>query len=262
MPDAGAPPLLDVDIAAKVHGGKAHGWRTRARGDAVGRLPVIAGLRFRLASGLVTCLVGPSGCGKTTALRIIMGLDRTFEGSVTPPPASLRLGVVFQDPRLLPWRTVEQNIRLAAPHLPAPDLDDLLVEVGLDAWRRHRPLQLSGGMARRVALARALAVEPVLLVLDEAFVSLDERSAEDLRAAVFAAVERRNIGVLMVTHDLREALRYSDRILLLSPRPTRVLETVVLDTPRSSRTAIWVEAERRNLTRAGLAVPQRDGMPT
>ena len=250
MPDAGAPPLLEVDIRRKDHAGE--------RGS---RLAVIADLRFRLADGAVTSLVGPSGCGKSTALRIAMGLDNAFEGTVTPPPASLRLGVVFQEPRLLPWRTVEENIRLVAPDLAEPALDALLVELGLDAWRRHRPRQLSGGMARRVALARALAIDPMLLVLDEAFVSLDEAAAEALRAAVFAAVDRRGIGVLMVTHDIREALRHSDTILLLAPRPTRVARSVTLRTPRAARTAAWIEGERQALLRlpsgaAGQEPPQ------
>ena len=241
MPDAGARPLLEVAIARKDHPGQGRG----------GSLAVIEDLRFHLAGDAVTSLVGPSGCGKTTALRIIVGLDRAFEGSVTPPPGSLRLGVVFQDPRLLPWRTVEENIRLAAPAISQPALDGLLAEIGLEAWRRHRPLQLSGGMARRVALARALAVEPALLVLDEAFVSLDESGAEALRTVVFAAVERRRVGVLMVTHDVREALRYSDTILLLGPRPTRVVEVMELDTPRPERDAAWIEQRGERMRASG-----------
>ncbi len=246
MPDAGAPPLLEVDILRKDHPRSDAG---RGRGKN-GRLPVIEGLRFRLAPDAVTSLVGPSGCGKTTALRIVIGLDRAYEGRIAPPPETLRLGVVFQEPRLLPWRTVEENISLAAPAMPAPALDALLAEIGLETWRRHRPLQLSGGMARRVALARALAVDPELLVLDEAFVSLDETGAEALRTVVFAAVERRRVGVLMVTHDVREALRYSDTILLLGPRPTRVVDTLRLDEPRSGRSAAWVEARRDELLRS------------
>ena len=237
MPDAGAPPLLEATIERKVF----------IRGRET--LQIIDGLRFVLRRGEVTCLVGPSGCGKTSALRIVMGLDRTFEGRVTPPVESLRLGVVFQDPRLLPWRTVSQNVRFAAPKLTSAALDALLAEVGLLEWRDRRPLQLSGGMARRVALARALAVEPDLLILDEAFVSLDESNAQALRAVVFGAVERRRATVLMVTHDVREALLVSDTILLLGPRPTKVIADRSITKPRHERDAGWLETERDRLLR-------------
>ena len=235
MPDAGALPLLEVDVTEK----------TYVRGRE--RLNVVGALRFALKRGDVTCLLGPSGCGKTTALRIIMGLDNDYIGSIRPAPQSLRLGVVFQDPRLLPWRTVEQNVSLAAPLLPKAALDALLAELGLDMWRTKRPNQLSGGMARRVALARALAVEPDLLILDEAFVSLDERNAEILRAVVFAAVEKRGTTVLMVTHNIREAMQVADVILLLGPRPTHVVEALELGTARPVRTAAWLDAERKKL---------------
>lgn len=238
MRDAGAPSLLDVDIVRKTH----------ARGMT--RLDAVAGLRFSLPRGAVTCLLGPSGCGKTTALRIAIGLDRAFEGRVTPAPETLRLGVVFQEPRLLPWRTVEQNVRLAAPALSGDAMTALLGELGLEDWRRHRPNQISGGMARRVALARALAVEPDLLVLDEAFVSLDERNAEILQGVVFEAVARRSVTVLMVTHNVREALRFSDRILVLAPRPTQVTAEIALEAGREARDADWLESQRTRLLTA------------
>jgi NitT/TauT family transport system ATP-binding protein len=235
MPDAGDPPLLEIDIRRKAH------WRSRTR------IEIIDGLAFALRRGSVTCLLGPSGCGKTTALRIILGLDRDYEGHVTPPVHDLRLGVVFQDPRLLPWRTVEQNVRLAAPTIQPAALDALLLELGLAEWRSQRPNQLSLGMARRVALARALAVDPDLLVLDEAFVSLDERGADILRAVTFEAVARREATVLMVTHNVREAMQFSDTILVLAPRPTYLVETLAFPTPRAFRDAIWLERERARL---------------
>lgn len=242
MPDAGAPRLLEATIERKA----------QARGGET--LAIIEGLRFALRRGDVTCLLGPSGCGKTTALRIVMGLDRAYEGRVTPPVETLRLGVVFQDARLLPWRTVAQNVHLAAPAMARDTLDALLAEVDLLDWRDHRPLQLSGGMARRVALARALAVDPDLLILDEAFVSLDERNAEALRAVVFGAVERRRATVLMVTHDVREALLVSDTILLLGPRPTKVIAELTMEVPRAQRDAAWLETERESLLAKHRAV--------
>ena len=180
---------------------------------------------------------------------------------MVPPVETLRLGVVFQDARLLPWRTVAQNVRLAAPKLASPDVDALLAEVGLLEWRDHNPLQLSGGMARRVALARALAVDPDLLILDEAFVSLDERNAEALRGVVFGAVERRRASVLMVTHDVREALLVSDTVLLLGPRPTKVVATVSIEMPRGQRDAAWLEAERDRLLQTHRDVIDPAKMP-
>ena len=235
MPDAGDSPLLDVSI------------RRKARGRGAALVEIIDGLAFALARGRVTCLFGPSGCGKTTALRIVMGLDAAFEGTIDPLPGSLHLGVVFQDPRLLPWRTVGENITLAAPRLGRARLDALLEELGLAAWRDHRPNQLSLGMQRRVALARGLAVDPDLLVLDEAFVSLDESGATALRRVVFDAVAARRATVLMVTHNSDEALTFSDTIHVLAPRPTKVVETLHYDTPRVARDMAWLGAKRPRL---------------
>jgi ABC-type nitrate/sulfonate/bicarbonate transport system ATPase subunit len=239
MRDAGEPPLLDVNIASK-----------RYRGAGRVDLDVIKDLRFSLRRGSVTCLLGPSGCGKTTALRIILGLDRRFEGAVMPSVDSFRLGVVFQDPRLLPWRTVEENIRLAAPSISPVDLEEILQSLGLAEWRTHRPGELSVGMARRAAVARALSVKPELLVLDEAFVSLDERGAGLLRHYVFGVARARGTAILMVTHNIEEALRHSDRILVLAPRPTHVLESFELETPLPARDAAWMETQRHRFEHA------------
>lgn len=243
MRDAGEHPLLEVEITRKVFGA--------ASAEA---LTAIEGLRFTLDRGKVTCLLGPSGCGKTTALRILLGLDTAFEGAITPSLDRFRLGVVFQDPRLLPWRTVEENVRLAAPDVDASTLARLFEDLGLAAWRRHRPNALSVGMARRVAVARALAVKPDLLVLDEAFVSLDERGADALRDFVFSTARAQAITVVTVTHSIREALRYSDAILVLAPRPTHVLDRQLLNTPFGARDAAWIEAERLRLIAANGAL--------
>ena len=192
-------------------------------------------LAFSLGNGEVAALVGPSGCGKTTLLRIIAGLDSDFEGSVALPAHGM-LGMVFQEPRLLPWRTVEQNVRLAAPRATDAALGTLFQALGLTAHRDHFPGELSLGLARRVALARAFAVEPDLLLLDEPFVSLDDALAARLRDELADLVNRRPITTLLVTHNVEEAIGLADRLLLLSLSPARVLADVPVTRPRTPRT--------------------------
>ncbi|GJD97368.1 ABC transporter ATP-binding protein [Methylobacterium iners] len=230
-------PVLSVAIRRKVYG-------------AGGSEPVEAvhDLAFSLNRAEITCLIGPSGAGKTTTLRILLGLDPDYDGSVTPDPAQAGISMVFQEPRLLPWRTVEQNVRLA---LPRPergrDLDALFASLGLTPWRGRFPGALSLGMARRVALARALALQPRILVLDEPFVSLDDAAAAALRAIVVETVERAGVSVLMVTHNVAEAIEIADRLILLSPRPASLTATVPLALPRGQRDRAWADATRRDL---------------
>ena len=203
-------------------------------------------LAFSLGNGEVAALVGPSGCGKTTLLRIIAGLDSDFEGSVALPAYGM-LGMVFQEPRLLPWRTVEQNVRLAAPQATDAALGTLFQALGLTAHRDHYPGELSLGLARRVALARAFAVEPDLLLLDEPFVSLDDALAARLRDELADLVNRRPITTLLVTHNVEEAIGLSDRLLLLSNSPARVLAEVVIEQPRTAHTPEQIAAIRRQI---------------
>jgi ABC-type nitrate/sulfonate/bicarbonate transport system ATPase subunit len=200
-----------------------------------GRLKVLDGLSLTLSSGEVGALVGPSGCGKTTLLRIIAGLDGDYEGKLTLPDHG-RLGVVFQEPRLLPWRTVEQNVRLAAPEATDANLDVLFGTLGLARHRNHYPGELSLGLARRVALARAFAVGPDLLLLDEPFVSLDDALAARLREELAELVTRSPVTTLLVTHDVEEAIGLADRLFLLSPSPARVVAEVPIARPRSKKT--------------------------
>src|SRR6185503_12660784 len=183
---------------------------------------VIDGLNLRLGHGEVGALIGPSGCGKTTLLRIIAGLDTDYTGKVQLPDHG-RLGMMFQEPRLLPWRTVEDNVRLAAPGATTEALTALFDTTGLSEHRRNYPGELSLGLARRVALVRAFAVEPDLLLLDEPFVSLDKALAIQLANALTALVARRPVTTLLVTHDIEEAATMADRVFLLSNSPCRVI---------------------------------------
>jgi len=209
---------------------------------------VLGELAFSLGNGEVAALVGPSGCGKTTLLRIIAGLDSDFEGSVALPAHGM-LGMVFQEPRLLPWRTVEQNVRLAAPRATDAALGTLFQALGLTAHRDHFPGELSLGLARRVALARAFAVEPDLLLLDEPFVSLDDALAARLRDELADLVNRRPITTLLVTHNVEEAIGLADRLLLLSLSPARVLADVPVTRPRTPRTPQELAAMRQEIAK-------------
>lgn len=193
---------------------------------------------FNLAAGSFTCLIGPSGIGKTTTLRILMGLERDFEGWVNIGNGEKRIAAVFQEPRLLPWQTVEQNIKLALPKgEQADDLTGLLTTLGLETITQRYPGELSLGMERRVALARAFAVKPSILFLDEPFVSLDEHTASRLRNQLLQLCEAHKVTVLMVTHNVREAAQMADRLLLMNGQPARVIAEVDVPLPRSQRAA-------------------------
>ncbi|WP_244425243.1 quinoprotein relay system zinc metallohydrolase 2 [Pseudaminobacter salicylatoxidans] len=193
-------------------------------------------LVFEVRRDEFACLVGPSGCGKTTTLRILLGLDTDFSGSFQlPRNEDSRIAAVFQEPILLPWRTVEQNVRLALPKdMRDTDLTPLFDSLGLSQMRSLYPSELSLGLARRVAVARAFAIEPAMLFLDEPFVSLDEQTAERLRYLVLAVWSARPTTALMVTHNVREALMLSDRIILLSARPAHVLGYFDIRIPRET----------------------------
>ena len=230
---------LKVEISGKTY-----------RSAAGGTHEVLAPVKFALQSGEVGVLIGPSGCGKSTMLRIILGLDRDYDGRVARPPEA-RIGMVFQEPRLLPWRSVEQNVRLAAPDVTDAKLSELFKILELEAHRSHFPGELSLGLARRVALARAFAVEPDLLVLDEPLASLDDALAGRLRDEIATLVASRSVMTLLVTHSLDDAIRLGDRLFFLSPRPARIVQEVPIAIPRADRS----EAELVRI-RAELATLQ------
>ena len=241
---AGAFAPLDVWVARKAY--------QAASGE---RLEVLDDIAFTLRPGEVGAIVGPSGCGKTTMLRIIAGLDRDYDGTVARPPDG-RLGMVFQEPRLLPWRTVDDNVRLVAPAIEARELAALFEVLGLAGHRAHYPGELSLGLARRVALARAFAVKPELLLLDEPFVSLDQALAARLRDELVTLVDRYAVITLLVTHDIDEAAALADRLILLSARPARMLADMPVATPRRARTASDLAAVKAQVTDRLVALGQ------
>ncbi|HTZ68754.1 MAG TPA: ATP-binding cassette domain-containing protein [Roseiarcus sp.] len=198
--------------------------------------PVLADLSFALEEGETGALIGPSGCGKSTMMRILAGLDRDFEGSVQIP-AHGRVGMVFQEPRLLPWRCLEDNVRLAAPDAGEAEIAALFDALGLSEHRTHFPGELSVGLARRAALARAFAVRPTLLLLDEPFVSLDAPLARQLQRDLARLVESRCMITVLVTHDVDEAIALADRIFVLSPRPAHVKGEIRVKNPRAAMSA-------------------------
>lgn len=226
-------------------------------------MPVLRDLEFELPGGAVTALVGPSGCGKTTTLRIMLGLDRDYAGVMTPDLDEMTVGAVFQEPRLLPWRSVEQNVRLALlPGASPAHFDRLFEAVGLSRMRDRYPAELSLGQARRVALARALAIRPSVLLLDEPFVSVDESTADRLRNLLLDLWRADPITILIVTHNLREAVLLADRIVVLSAGPASVVAAIDIPTAREDRGRDYLDrivAEiGRELNDGTAAPPKRE----
>ncbi len=184
------------------------------------------------------CLVGPSGCGKTTLLNIIAGLDQHFQGKISIEDAkkSPAIGYVFQNPRLLPWHTVRENIELAPVHsLKHELLDALLDSMQLTSVQHTYPNHLSLGMSRRVAIARAFATDPDILLMDEPFVSLDAPTARQVRELMLKLWYQRPHTVLFVTHDLREAIALADRLIFLSNPPMRLVSKIPVPIDRDKR---------------------------
>jgi ABC-type nitrate/sulfonate/bicarbonate transport system ATPase subunit len=191
----------------------------------------IRNLQLQAGAGEFVAVIGPSGAGKSTLLKIISGLDTQFEGAVQLPAQS-RLGFMFQEPRLMPWLTVAQNLALVNPAMTGALLQSSLEQVGLGQCAQLFPGQLSGGMQRRVALLRAFSVSPQLLLMDEPFQSLDAPTAEQLRSLLMELWQQTRPTVLFVTHNLSEALSLADRVLFLSPGPASVVLELPVDLAR------------------------------
>ena len=213
-----------------------------------GDVHVLDAVSLTVRRGEILCLVGPSGCGKSTLLRLLGGLERPSEGSILqlgePAPGSLNpLTYVFQDFALVPWRTVAGNVSLVLEdhRLGRAErerrIDDVLARTGLADFRDALPRQLSGGMRQRVGIARALAVDPDVLLMDEPLSALDAQTRELLMDDLVELWTRTPFTSVYVTHNLAEAVRLGHRIAVLSRRPGRIREIVEIDAPLGERAA-------------------------
>jgi NitT/TauT family transport system ATP-binding protein len=207
------------------------------------RLVALDGVDLAVEPGELVALIGPNGSGKSTLLRVIAGLLAPDRGAVTLDGVAIdgpdpRIGLVFQEPRLLPWRTTASNVAYPLELAVWPRasiegrVDALLGTVGLQAARDQIPSHLSGGMRQRAALARTLALEPRVLLLDEPFSALDELTRERLNLELLDLAARTPTTILVVTHSVQEAIFLADRVIVLSERPGRVIADVPVELPR------------------------------
>ena len=223
-------------------------------------LSVLADVSIEVQPGEIVCVVGPSGCGKSTLLRLAGGLEQPAAGEIVlqgeAAPGTLNpLTYVFQDFALLPWRTVRQNIELVLLHhdLSADQrqarVQDVLARTRLTEFAQAWPRQLSGGMRQRVGIARALAVQPAIWLMDEPLSALDSQTRELLMDDLVALWQRSRFSALYVTHNLAEATRLGHRIVLLSGRPGRVSSVTPIDIPLEQRSehAGWLESVRQDI---------------
>ena len=214
-----------------------------ARGVRVryGAVPALHDIDLTVRRGEFVTLVGPSGCGKSTLLRLVAGLVPAAAGALDVASPRRAIAFVFQDPTLLPWRTVHANVRLPLELARRPEAeqraaaDAALALVGLGDFAAAHPSELSGGMKMRASLARALVARPELLLLDEPFGALDELTRERLDEELLRLWERDRWTALAVTHSVAEAVLLSDRVVVLSPRPGRIVADLPIDLPRPRR---------------------------
>jgi sulfonate transport system ATP-binding protein len=230
-------------------------------------LPVLERIDLSVQSGEFVAIVGASGCGKSTLLRLIAGLDDQFDGDIEFGGERIRTtdlarGIVFQDHRLFPWLNVEQNIAVALKNSGLTKQDkaravaDHIALVGLDGYERHHPHQLSGGMAQRVAIARGLVNRPRLLLLDEPFGALDALTRSRLQDELRRIWERERITMILVTHDVDEAIFLADRVVVMQARPGRIgkVVNIGLARPRNRSDAAFVRLRDEIL--AEFSTPQ------
>ncbi|HPR41213.1 MAG TPA: ABC transporter ATP-binding protein [Candidatus Methanofastidiosa archaeon] len=203
------------------------------------KVTAVRDMNFTVKDKEFLCIVGPSGCGKTTLLRIIAGLEKPTSGTMEWEDGSdHKIGFVFQDDALLPWRTAYNNIALGLELSKMPKdeikkkVSELIEFMGLKGFENSYPKELSGGMQKRVAISRALVIEPELLLMDEPFVSLDAQTRNVLQRELIKVWEKRQNTIIFITHNVDEAVYLADRVLILTARPTMVNAEVIIDLPR------------------------------
>jgi NitT/TauT family transport system ATP-binding protein len=239
MPAAEVPasrPVVDISGVSKVFA---------PRGQGTAPVEALVGIDLTLAAGEFVSLIGPSGCGKSTLLRIVGDLTTPSSGAVTvngKPAAQARrdrdYGMVFQSPILFDWRSVQRNVELPLEINGTPKADRIrraaehLALVELSDFAAHYPWQLSGGMQQRVAIARALSFEPALLLMDEPFGALDEMSRERLNLHLLRVWQKTGTTVVFVTHSIPEAVFLSTHVVVMSPRPGRIVDIIDVDLPQ------------------------------
>lgn len=205
-------------------------------------LPVLEDVSLTIKPGEFVSIVGSSGCGKSTLLRLIVGLEENYQGNILLNGSriagtSLQRGIVFQEHRLFPWLTVEKNVGLGLLNsdIPAAEKKKLIQEhielVGLNGFEKAYPYQLSGGMSQRVAIARALVNRPEILLLDEPFGALDALTRSHLQQELQHIWQKEGITMILVTHDVEEAVYLGDRVVIMEPRPGRIKKIVDIDLP-------------------------------
>jgi ABC-type nitrate/sulfonate/bicarbonate transport system ATPase subunit len=211
-----------------------------------GALEVVGGVSFDVADGEFVAIVGPSGCGKSTLLNMVAGFERPDHGSIRvdgaqvtgPGPKGI---MISQHGSVFPWLTVQENLMfgLAGPRTPAKtELADRYIDlVGLEGFKSAYPHELSGGMLKRVELARALVVKPEILYMDEPFSALDALMSLRMQTELRRILDAERHTVLLITHDVEEAINLADRILVLSPRPTKIQAVFEVDMPHPRRLA-------------------------
>jgi NitT/TauT family transport system ATP-binding protein len=233
--------------------------RAEGLGKAYGDKEVFRDLTFDVAEGEIVSIVGPSGCGKTTLLRCVVGLITPTRGSVSINEQRVLaptegVAMVFQHFGLFPWKTVAANVAYGltvqgiSRRASAPKVQELINLVGLQGFEKSYPHQLSGGMQQRAGLARALAIEPSVLVMDEPFASLDAQTRDILQLEVLRIWESRPTAMMFVTHSIDEAVLMGDRVVILSGRPSQIFDIVDVGIPRP-RDRATVDTDRFRIVR-------------